>query len=108
MLRRSRGVVGRTHIAPDRIHPRPRARSLTAFVGWFTELSAAPSSWYLWYCPAHLEKPAPAAEGQEVATSEPQPDLERPEPVCPAAPRRVVADWEYRTAYVEFFQVRIC
>jgi hypothetical protein len=39
--------------------------------------------------------------------SEPEPNSDRPEPVGPAAPRRVVADWEYRTAYVQFFQVRI-
>ena len=39
--------------------------------------------------------------------SEPKANLDRPEPGCPAAPRRVVADWEYRTAYLEFFQVRI-
>ena len=38
---------------------------------------------------------------------EPPADLNQPEPVCPAAPRRVVADWEYRTAYIEAFQVRI-
>ena len=39
--------------------------------------------------------------------SEPQANVDRPEPLCPAAPRRVVADWEYRTAYLQFFQVRI-
>jgi hypothetical protein len=38
---------------------------------------------------------------------EPPADLDQPEPVCPAAPRRVVPDWEYRTAYIEFFQVRM-
>jgi hypothetical protein len=38
---------------------------------------------------------------------EPPADLNQPEPVCPAAPRRVVADWEYETAYIPTFQVRI-
>ncbi len=38
---------------------------------------------------------------------EPPADLNQPEPVCPAAPRRVVADWEYKTAYIPTFQVRI-
>ena len=38
---------------------------------------------------------------------EPPADLNGPEPVGPAAPRRVVADWEYRTAYISAFQVRI-
>jgi hypothetical protein len=39
--------------------------------------------------------------------TEPQPHPDRPEPVRPAAPRRVVAEWEYRTAYLPSFQVRI-
>ena len=39
--------------------------------------------------------------------SEPQADDDRLDPVGPAAPRREVADWEYRTAYLNFFQVRI-
>ena len=38
---------------------------------------------------------------------EPPADLNQPEPVRPAAPRRVVADWEYKTAYIPTFQVRI-
>ena len=38
---------------------------------------------------------------------EPSADLNRPEPVSPAAPRRVVADWEYQTAYIPTFQVRV-
>ncbi len=38
---------------------------------------------------------------------EPAADLNQPEPVRPAAPRRVVADWEYKTAYIPTFQVRI-
>jgi hypothetical protein len=38
---------------------------------------------------------------------EPPADLNQPEPVRPAAPRRVVADWEYETAYIPTFQVRI-
>ena len=32
---------------------------------------------------------------------------DRPDPVRPAAPRRAVADWEYRTAYINYFQVRL-
>ena len=38
---------------------------------------------------------------------EPPADLNQPEPVRPAAPRRVVADWEYETAYIPTFQIRI-
>ncbi len=38
---------------------------------------------------------------------DPRADLNQPEPRCPAAPRRVVADWEYQTAYIPTFQVRI-
>jgi hypothetical protein len=38
---------------------------------------------------------------------EPPTDLNQPEQRCPAAPRRVVADWEYQTAYIPTFQVRI-
>jgi len=38
---------------------------------------------------------------------EPPADLNQPEPVRPAAQRRVVADWEYKTAYIPTFQVRI-
>ena len=34
-------------------------------------------------------------------------DLDRTDPVRPAAPRRAVADWEYRTAYINSFQVRL-
>ncbi len=39
----------------------------------------------------------------------PQPpaDPNQPEPARPAVPRREIPDWEYRTAYVEEFQVRI-
>ena len=39
--------------------------------------------------------------------SEPPANPNQPEPVRPAAPRRVVADWEYRTAYNQGFQVRL-
>ncbi len=39
--------------------------------------------------------------------SEPPADPNQPEPVGPAVPRRVVSDWEYRTSYIELFQVRI-
>ena len=39
--------------------------------------------------------------------SEPQANPDRPEPVRSAAPRRDVADWEYRTAYIQHFQVRM-
>ena len=49
----------------------------------------------------------PEPEGQEVTMPEPPADLNQPEPVRPAAPRRVVADWEYKTAYIPTFQVRI-
>jgi hypothetical protein len=38
---------------------------------------------------------------------EPSADLNQPESARPAAPHRVVPDWEYRTAYIEFFQVRV-
>jgi hypothetical protein len=38
---------------------------------------------------------------------EPSADLNQPDSVYPAAPRRVVADWEYRTAYIQEFQVRL-
>ena len=38
---------------------------------------------------------------------EPPTDVNQPEPGCPAAPRRVIAQWEYKTAYIEAFQVRI-
>jgi hypothetical protein len=38
---------------------------------------------------------------------EPPADSNEPEQCCPAPPRRVVADWEYRTAYIPTFQVRI-
>ena len=38
---------------------------------------------------------------------EPPTDVNQPEPGCPAAPRRVIAEWEYKTAYIETFQVRI-
>ena len=39
--------------------------------------------------------------------SEPQANPDQPGPVGPAAPRREVADWEYRTAYIQRFQVRM-
>ncbi len=39
--------------------------------------------------------------------SEPDANDNRPEPVRLATPRRVVADWEYRTSYVPTFQVRL-
>jgi hypothetical protein len=38
---------------------------------------------------------------------EPPADVNQREPVRPAAPRRVVADWEYETAYIPTFQVRM-
>jgi hypothetical protein len=38
---------------------------------------------------------------------EPPADLNRPEQDRPALPRRVVAAWEYRTASIPTFQVRI-
>jgi hypothetical protein len=38
---------------------------------------------------------------------EPPANLNQPEQRCPTAPRRVVADWEYQTAYIPTFQVRI-
>jgi len=38
---------------------------------------------------------------------EPPADPNQPEQRCPAAPRRLVADWEYQTAYIPTFQVRI-
>ena len=34
-------------------------------------------------------------------------DLNQPEQRCPTAPRRSVADWEYQTAYIPTFQVRM-
>jgi hypothetical protein len=39
--------------------------------------------------------------------SDPPADLNQPEQRSPAAARRVVADWEYKTAYIPTFQVRI-
>ena len=38
---------------------------------------------------------------------EPPANDDQPEPVRPAAPRRDVPDWEYRTAYINYFQVRL-
>ncbi len=38
---------------------------------------------------------------------EPPTDVNQPAPGCPASPRRVIAEWEYRTAYIETFQVRL-
>ena len=38
---------------------------------------------------------------------EPQVNRDRLDLVRPVAARREVADWEYRTAYLQFFQVRI-
>ena len=38
---------------------------------------------------------------------DPPADLNQPEQWCFAAPRRVVADSEYKTAYVPTFQVRM-
>ena len=38
---------------------------------------------------------------------EPPADRNRPEQGRPAVPRRVVTDWEYRTAYIPTLQVRI-
>ncbi|WP_165250280.1 hypothetical protein [Paludisphaera soli] len=39
--------------------------------------------------------------------SESQANDDRPDPDRPGIARREVADWEYRTAYVNFFQVRL-
>ena len=39
--------------------------------------------------------------------SEPPADLNQSEQSRPTVPRRVVADWEYQTAYIPSFQVRI-
>jgi hypothetical protein len=50
---------------------------------------------------------ATEAEGQEVEMPELPADPDRPEPDRPAAPRRVVADWEYRTTYIPDFQLRL-
>jgi hypothetical protein len=49
----------------------------------------------------------PRPESQEVTMPEHPADLNQPEPIRPAAPRRVVPECEYRTSYVEFFQVRL-
>jgi predicted HicB family RNase H-like nuclease len=38
---------------------------------------------------------------------DPPADLNQPEQRCSETPRRVVADWEYKTAYIPGFQVRI-
>jgi hypothetical protein len=38
---------------------------------------------------------------------EPPADLDQPEHGRPAPPRRAVADWEYQTAYIPTFLVRI-
>jgi hypothetical protein len=34
-------------------------------------------------------------------------DLNQPEQRCFETPRRLVADWEYKTAYIPTFQVRM-
>ncbi len=34
-------------------------------------------------------------------------DRDQTDPIRPAAPRRDVPDWEYRTAYINYFQVRL-
>jgi hypothetical protein len=47
------------------------------------------------------------AEAKEFVMPEPPANLDRPEPVRPAAPRRAIADWEYRTAYLNNFQMRL-
>ena len=39
--------------------------------------------------------------------SEPPTEVNEPAPDRPAASRRVIPEWEYRTAYIETFQVRI-
>ena len=39
--------------------------------------------------------------------SEPPTEVNQPAPDRPAASRRVIPEWEYRTAYIETFQVRI-
>jgi hypothetical protein len=59
--------------------------------------------------PVQPAKPnsASRAEGQEIAMTERPTDPNRPDSVRPAAPCRVVADSEYRTAYIETFQIRI-
>jgi predicted HicB family RNase H-like nuclease len=38
---------------------------------------------------------------------DPPADLNRPEQRSSETPRRVVADWEYETAYIPTFQVRM-
>ena len=38
---------------------------------------------------------------------EPPAGLDQPEQRCPGTPRRVITDWEYQTAYIKTFQVRI-
>jgi hypothetical protein len=44
---------------------------------------------------------------QEVAMSELPAAPDHPEAGGPTAPRRVVPDWEYQTAYIPSFQVRM-
>jgi len=39
--------------------------------------------------------------------SEPPSNVNQPDPARPQAPRRVISDWEYRTAYLPSFQVRL-
>jgi hypothetical protein len=47
------------------------------------------------------------SEAKEFAMPESPVDHDRPNPVRPAAPRRAIADWEYRTAYLNNFQMRL-
>ncbi len=39
--------------------------------------------------------------------SESPADPKRPDWAWPDTPRRIVSDWEYQTAYVQFFQIRV-
>ncbi len=48
-----------------------------------------------------------SVEGQEISMSEPPTESHGPESVRLVVSRRVVSEWEYRTASIESFQVRI-
>ena len=39
--------------------------------------------------------------------SEPSSNPTRPDPASPSTSRRIIPDWEYKTAYIELFQVRV-
>jgi hypothetical protein len=43
---------------------------------------------------------------RSLAMPDPPADLNEPKQGCSEPPRRVVADWEYKTAYIPGFQVR--